>query len=64
MKFEQTEFGKNFGKNEKDAEQNSDQSKIENDYILLEKNDGLDFNCEYCMDREGGCAQCGFGKNR
>jgi ribosomal protein L37E len=24
-------------------------------------NDGLDFVCEICGDREGGCQACGFG---
>jgi hypothetical protein len=25
--------------------------------------DGLSFDCEICMDREGGCPTCGWGKN-
>jgi len=25
--------------------------------------DGLSFDCENCMDREGGCPTCGWGKN-
>jgi hypothetical protein len=32
--------------------------------IKMKKDDGLDFNCECCGDREGGCAQCGFGRSR
>jgi len=27
-------------------------------------NDDLSFSCEVCMDSPGGCAQCGFGRNR
>jgi len=27
-------------------------------------NDGLDFDCEVCSDREGGCPQCGFGRDQ
>lgn len=30
----------------------------------VEKDDDLSFGCEYCMDRPGGCAQCGWGRRK
>ena len=33
----------------------------ETDKNIIQEDDGLSFNCEYCQDSEGGCPQCGFG---
>lgn len=31
---------------------------------MVFKKDDLDFSCEYCGDREGGCPNCGFGEKQ
>ncbi len=46
--------------NQKNEEKSENAPKIK---IIMGGEEG-DLNCEVCSDRPGGCAQCGWGRNR
>ncbi len=54
----------NSDSNKKEFDQNKPKSDTENILGVQKLDDGLDFECEICSGREGGCAQCGFGRKK
>lgn len=69
MKYEQPEFYFDTDEaSKKESSPNQDpKTEVEKELVVDKPDivdDGLDFYCDTCGDREGGCAQCGFGRNK
>jgi len=60
-KYEQPDLPRLSEKDCGNSENNKE--KIDTKKNLQKPDDGLSFNCEICMDREGGCPTCGWGNN-